>query len=77
LGALADGCSAFDTTSPLCDSHGAITSVTERDATQCRAIAGVRFYRLAGGIHAWYNTPMDISGQVPYNAKFGGLDRGH
>jgi hypothetical protein len=51
--------------------------VTEKDATQCRANAGVRFYRLAGGIHAWYNTPMDISGQVPYNAKFGGLDRGH
>jgi polyhydroxybutyrate depolymerase len=67
--ALADNCSTLDTTVPLCDSQGKITSVAEKDATNCRSNAEVKFYKLVGGVHAWYNTRMDIPGQVPYNPK--------
>ena len=69
--ALADNCSTLDTTAPLCDSQGKITSVMEKDATNCRSNAEVKFYKLVGGVHAWYNSRMDIPGQVPYNPKFG------
>ena len=68
--AVADNCSTLDTTALLCDSQGKITSVMEKDATNCRSNAEVKFYKLLGGVHAWYNTRMDVPGQVPYNPKF-------
>ena len=55
--ALADNCSTLDTSAPLCDSQGKITAVIEKDATNCRSNTEVRFYKLSGGIHTWYNTP--------------------
>jgi poly(3-hydroxybutyrate) depolymerase len=30
----------------------------------------VRFYRLTGGTHEWYLTPMNVAGQIPYNPDF-------
>ena len=67
--ALADNCSTLDTTAPLCDSQGKITAVMEKDATNCRFKSEVKFYKLVGGAHNWYNTAMNIPGQVPYNPK--------
>ena len=66
---LGDNCSILDTTAPLCDSQGNITAVMEKDATHCRSNTEVKFYKLAGGVHTWYNTAMNIPGQVPYNPK--------
>ena len=40
-GSLGNGCSSFDTTAPLCDAGGNITSVVEKDATQCWSNAEV------------------------------------
>jgi polyhydroxybutyrate depolymerase len=68
--ALANNCAAFDTTAPLCDAGGNISSVVEKDATQCKSNAEVRFYKLSGGSHNWYNSAMNVAGQVPYNPKF-------
>jgi polyhydroxybutyrate depolymerase len=67
---LADNCSSFDTTAPLCDANGNITSVVEKDATQCKSNAEVKFYKLMGGTHTWPNSAMNIVGQVPYNPRF-------
>jgi poly(3-hydroxybutyrate) depolymerase len=67
--ALTDNCSTLDTTAPLCDSQGKITAVMEKDATNCRSNTEVKFYKLVGGVHNWYNTPMNNPGQVPYNSK--------
>jgi polyhydroxybutyrate depolymerase len=67
---IADNCSTFDTVGPLCDSQGKITAVTEKDATNCRSNTEVKFYKLVGAVHTWYNTPMNTPGQVPYNPKF-------
>jgi polyhydroxybutyrate depolymerase len=69
-GPLANSCSSFDTTAPLCDANGNITSAAEKDATQCKSTAEVRFYKLMGGTHTWTTTPMNIVGQVPYNPRF-------
>jgi len=66
-GASANNCSGVDTTAPLCDAQGKITQVVEKDATGCKGSAEVRFYRLIGGGHQWYTTPMNVAGQAPYN----------
>lgn len=67
IGNLADSCSLLSTASPLCDAQGHITAVTEKDGTGCRNNTEVIFYKLIGGTHTWYNTPMNVAGQVPYN----------
>jgi polyhydroxybutyrate depolymerase len=69
-GPAANNCHSFDTTAPLCDTQGNITSVYEKDATGCSGNTEVKFYKLEGGVHEWYTTPMDILGQVPYNPDF-------
>jgi polyhydroxybutyrate depolymerase len=69
-GTSADSCMNFDTTALLCDSQGNITSVVEKDATNCLANTGVRYYRLIGGIHTWYTVPMNVPGQSPFNPDF-------
>ncbi len=69
-GTSADSCLTFDTTAPLCDSQGNITSVVEKDATNCSGKTEVKFYRLVGGIHTWYTIPMNVAGQVPFNPDF-------
>jgi polyhydroxybutyrate depolymerase len=69
-GPSADNCSTFDTTAPLCDSQGNITSVVEKDATNCSGKTEVKLYRLVGGIHTWYTNPMDVAGQIPFNPDF-------
>lgn len=69
IGNLADSCTNLNTTSPLCDAQGNITSVSQKDATGCRNNAEVTFYKLSGGMHTWYNSTMNVPGQVPYNAS--------
>jgi polyhydroxybutyrate depolymerase len=69
-GPAANNCGSFDTTAPLCDAQGNITSVFEKDATGCNGGTEVKFYKLEGGVHEWYTIPMDIPGQVPYNPDF-------
>jgi polyhydroxybutyrate depolymerase len=69
-GPSANTCAVFDTTAPLCDAQGNITSVSEKDATGCLGNAEVKYYRLEGGIHTWYMQSMNILGQAPYNPAF-------
>ncbi|HEX7958342.1 MAG TPA: PHB depolymerase family esterase [Terriglobales bacterium] len=69
-GPSANSCSIFDTSAPLCDSQRNITSVLEKDATGCRGSSEVRFYKLIGGQHLWYNVAMNVPGQTPFNPKF-------
>jgi polyhydroxybutyrate depolymerase len=69
-GASANHCATFDTPAALCDAQRNITSVVEKDGTACDANTEVRFYRLEGGVHLWYNVPMNVSGQVPFNPSF-------
>jgi polyhydroxybutyrate depolymerase len=69
-GPAANNCGSFDTTAALCDAQRNITSVVEKDATACAASSEVKFYRLEGGVHLWYNIPMNVSGQVPFNPNF-------
>lgn len=67
IAAAANNCSTFDTALPLCDAQGNITAVVEKDATSCRVGTEVKFYRLVGGQHNWYNSTMNVPGQAPYN----------
>lgn len=69
-GSSADSCSSFDTSAALCDAHGNITAVVEKDATSCRGNTEVKFYKLIGGVHEWYSDPMNVSGTVPFNPDF-------
>ncbi len=48
-GTSANNCLNFDATAPLCDSQGNITSVVEKDATNCSRSTEVKFYKLIGG----------------------------
>jgi len=70
--AAANNCSSFDTAMPLCDAQGNITAVVEKDAAFCRVNTEVRLFRLMGGQHNWYNAPMNVSGQIPFNPMFDG-----
>jgi poly(3-hydroxybutyrate) depolymerase len=70
VGPSANNCTIFDTTAPLCDAQGNITSVSEKDATGCLGNVEVKYYKLEGGAHVWYNTPMNVPGQIPYNPAF-------
>jgi polyhydroxybutyrate depolymerase len=69
-GTSADNCLTFDTTALLCDSQGGITSVVEKDATNCLGNTEVKYYKLIGGIHTWYTVSMNIPSQVPFNPDF-------
>jgi polyhydroxybutyrate depolymerase len=69
-GASANNCATLDTTAPLCDAQGNITAVFEKDATACTGNTEVKFYKLIGGVHAWYTVPMNVSGQAPFNPDF-------
>lgn len=69
-GANADACTTTDTTQPICDGQGNPTSVIEKRASGCLGGTEVQYYRLEGGVHLWYTTPMNVAGQVPYNPDF-------
>jgi polyhydroxybutyrate depolymerase len=69
-GGLANHCATVDTSAPLCDAQGNISPVFEKDATGCTGNTEVKFYKLAGGVHTWYTTPMNVPGQAPFNADF-------
>jgi polyhydroxybutyrate depolymerase len=69
-GASANHCGTFDTAGALCDAQGNITAVFEKDATGCTGNTEVKFYKLLGGVHQWYTTPMNVSGQAPFNPDF-------
>jgi len=69
-GASGDRCSSLDTPSPLCDAHGNITAVVEKDATNCSGNTEVKFYKLLGGQHDWYTIPMNAPGSSPFNPNF-------
>lgn len=62
----ANQCSTLDSSMPLC-SGGSLSTLNEKDGAGCSGGAEVRFYRLLGGVHEWYEVPMNIAGQVPYN----------
>jgi polyhydroxybutyrate depolymerase len=66
----ANACTTFDTTAPLCDAQRNITAVSEKDASVCANNTEVKFYKLIGGVHEWYNVPMNVPGQVPFNPAF-------
>ena len=66
----ADHCSTLDTSAALCDTQRNITGVSEKHASGCSAGTEVQFYKLEGGTHQWYLTPMNISGQSPFNPAF-------
>lgn len=66
----ANACTAFDTTLPLCDAQRNITAVFEKDASTCTAATEVKFFKLEGGVHQWYNIPMNVPGQFPFNPDF-------
>jgi len=63
----ADGCASVDTAAPICDAQRNVTSVTEKHASACSGGAEVQFYRLEGGVHQWYLSPLNIAGQTPFN----------
>jgi polyhydroxybutyrate depolymerase len=64
----ANRCSRTDTAAPLCDAQG-ITSVAEKDASECARGTEVNFYKLLGGQHEWYTIPMN-PGSSPFNPSF-------
>jgi polyhydroxybutyrate depolymerase len=65
----ANRCSTTDTAGALCDPQG-ITSVAEKDASGCARDAEVKFYKLLGGLHDWYTSPMSAPGSSPFNPTF-------
>ena len=64
-----DACAVPDTATPLCDASGSPTDVIEKSATECRGGVELRFYKFAGGGHAWYPGVLNVPGQLPYNAS--------
>jgi uncharacterized protein (TIGR03437 family) len=66
-----NGCSAFDTTAPLCNYSTPLANVSGKRATNCLANTEVRIYKLIGGVHTWYTQPMNDPKQVPYNPALG------
>jgi len=63
----ADFCASVDTAAPICDAQRNVTSVTEKRASACSSGTEVQFYRLEGGVHQWYLSPLNIAGQAPFN----------
>jgi len=65
----ANRCSTTDPAAPLCSGQ-AITAVAEKDATGCARDTEVKFYKLLGGEHDWYTSPMNAPGNSPFNPNF-------
>jgi polyhydroxybutyrate depolymerase len=65
-----DNCSSLTPAAPLCDTQGHITAVVDKIGANCSAGTAVRLYRLIGAQHAWYGTPLNVPGQVPFNPDF-------
>lgn len=63
----ANSCASISTAAPLCDAQGNVTAVSEKHATSCSANSTVQFYKLIGGQHTWYTSPMNVPGQIPFN----------
>ncbi len=73
VGPKANKCSTLSTPTPLCDSAGNITAVNVKIATGCSSGAEVRFYKLTGGTHQWYNLDLNNppgTASAPYNSSF-------
>jgi polyhydroxybutyrate depolymerase len=66
-GGSGDMCARVNPPAPLCDSAGNITMVADKSADACTAGTVVKIYRLFGGRHAWYGTPLNVPGQIPFN----------
>lgn len=70
----ANSCTSLSTSSNLCTAFlGSPTSVTLKDATGCNNGAEVRFYRLIGGTHNWYQVALNVApgtAAQPYNPNF-------
>jgi len=69
-GTAANRCSAVNPPSTLCDAHGNVSAVVEKNATSCAGSTDVKFYRLLGGTHVWSSGPMNIPTAVPFNPNF-------
>jgi poly(3-hydroxybutyrate) depolymerase len=69
-GPSANSCTTVDTAQPICDAQGNPTSLIAKRATGCIGGTDVQYYRLEGGVHLWYTTPMNVAGQAPYNPDF-------
>ncbi len=72
-GPKANNCATLSTPNPLCDSAGNITSVSVKVATGCTSRAEVRFYKLVGATHQWYNVDLSNppgTANAPYNSSF-------
>jgi polyhydroxybutyrate depolymerase len=65
----ANRCSTTEPAAPLCNAQS-ITSVAEKDATGCARDTEVKFYKLLGGQHDWYTSPMSAPGSSPFNPTF-------
>ncbi len=66
-GPAANRCTSVDNPAPLCDAQGRITSVNDKEASDCAGNTAVKFYKLQGGVHLWYVVPMNVPGQPPFN----------
>jgi len=69
-GMSANRCSTVTPPSTLCDAHGNITAVVEKDANNCSSNTEVKFYKLLGGTHVWNSGPMNVAGVAPFNPNF-------
>jgi polyhydroxybutyrate depolymerase len=67
-GPSGNGCSTLDSVEPLCRA-GQPTAIASKHATQCRGNSEVAFYKLIGGYHLWYGTPMNVPGLIPFNPQ--------
>jgi polyhydroxybutyrate depolymerase len=66
-----DGCTQFSSNQPICNAFdGTPTAVDTLDASGCAAGTEVRFYRLKGGDHVPYTTPLNNPSGTPYNPNF-------
>lgn len=67
----ANSCKSINPSENLCSKFlGHPTSVAAKSATNCSAGTDVQFYRLAGGLHWWYEGQLNIppgNSSRPYN----------
>jgi len=76
-GPAANSCSRVDTPAPLCSTFGVVetngfvfgqtTDVVKKVGRHCKDDTEVTMYRLIGGGDIWYQSPMNVPGQVPFN----------
>src|SRR5205085_10753451 len=69
----ANSCGISTPTGNLCTGFlGSPTSVMVKSANKCSLGAEVQFYKLIGGLHAWYGEPFNVppgTSTKPYNAE--------